>query len=101
MLTAVDLIRDAMERHDLKREDIGAIVPHQANIRIIESAAERLELPLDLFITNLHAYGNTSAASVPIALDEASRAGRLPKGKPIIMIAFGAGLTWTSAVVQW
>jgi len=101
VLTAVDLIRDAMERHGLKREDIGAIVPHQANIRIIESAAERLELPLNLFITNLQKYGNTSAASVPMALDEASRAGRLPKGKPIIMIAFGAGLTWTSAVVQW
>ncbi|HYG74789.1 MAG TPA: beta-ketoacyl-ACP synthase III [Planctomycetota bacterium] len=101
VITAVDLIKDAMERHNLKREDIGAIVPHQANIRIIEAAAERLDLPLDLFITNLQMYGNTSAASVPIALDEASRAGRLKKGKPIITLAFGAGLTWTSAVIQW
>lgn len=101
VLTAVELIRDAMERHNLKKEDLGAIVPHQANIRIIESAAERLELPLDLFVTNIQKYGNTSAASVPIALDEASRAGRLPNGKPVIMLAFGAGLTWTSAVVQW
>ena len=101
VITAVDLIKDAMARHNLKKEDIGAIVPHQANIRIIESAAERLELPLDLFITNIASYGNTSAASVPIALDEASRNGRLPKGKPIIMLAFGAGLTWTSAVLQW
>lgn len=101
VLTAVELIKDAMERHNLKKDDIGAIVPHQANIRIIEAAAERLELPLDLFVTNINKYGNTSAASVPIALDEASRAGRLPKGKPVIMLAFGAGLTWTSSVVQW
>lgn len=99
--TVVELIRDAMTRHNLKVGDIGAIVPHQANIRIIESAAERLDLPLELFVTNIASYGNTSAASVPIALDEASRAGRLPKGKPVIMLAFGAGLTWTSAVVSW
>jgi 3-oxoacyl-[acyl-carrier-protein] synthase-3 len=99
--TAVDLIRDAMQRHNLKREDIGAIIPHQANIRIIESVAERLELPLDMFITNIDRYGNTSAASVPLAMDEVNRAGRLPKGKPVIMLAFGAGLTWSSAVVQW
>lgn len=101
VLTAVDMIREAMERHNLKKEDIGAIIPHQANIRIIEAAAERLELPLDMFITNLKQYGNTSAASVPIAMDEASKSGRLPKGKPVIMLAFGAGLTWSSAVVQW
>lgn len=101
VLTVVDLIKDAMERHNLKKEDLGAIVPHQANIRIIEAAAERLELPLNMFITNIDKYGNTSAASVPIALDEANRAGRLPKGKPIIMLAFGAGLTWSSAVVEW
>ncbi|HYF51955.1 MAG TPA: beta-ketoacyl-ACP synthase III, partial [Planctomycetota bacterium] len=87
--TVVELITDAMQRHNLKKEDIGAIVPHQANIRIIESAAERLGLPLDLFITNIDKYGNTSAASVPIALDEANRARRLPKGKPVIMLAFG------------
>jgi 3-oxoacyl-[acyl-carrier-protein] synthase-3 len=98
---AVDLIKEAMERHNLKAEDIGAIVPHQANIRIIESAAERLNLPLNLFVTNIERYGNTSAASVPMALDEAHRAGKLPPGKPVIMLAFGAGLTWTSAVVQW
>jgi len=101
VVTVVDLIRDAMERHNFKPEDLGAIIPHQANIRIIESAAERLGLPLDLFVTNIDKYGNTSAASVPIALDEAARAGRIPAGKPVIMLAFGAGLTWTSVVVQW
>jgi 3-oxoacyl-[acyl-carrier-protein] synthase-3 len=98
---AVQLIKDALARHNLKREDIGAIVPHQANSRIIESAAERLGLPLDLFVMNIERYGNTSAASVPIALQEADEAGRLPKGKVVIMLAFGAGMTWGSAVAQW
>ena len=98
---AVELITEAMQRHGLKAEDIGAIIPHQANIRIIEAAAERLKLPLSLFMTNLDRYGNTSAGSVPLALDEANRTGRIPAGKPVIMLAFGAGLTWTNAVVQW
>jgi 3-oxoacyl-[acyl-carrier-protein] synthase-3 len=98
---AIDMIQDAMDRHQLKAEDIGAIIPHQANIRIIECVAEKLNLPLDLFVTNIERYGNTSAASIPIAMDEVSRAGHLPKGKPIILIAFGAGLTWSSAVIQW
>jgi 3-oxoacyl-[acyl-carrier-protein] synthase-3 len=97
----VELIKEAMEVHQLKVEDLGAIIPHQANIRIIESVAERLNIPLSLFVTNLDRYGNTSAASVPIALDEANRTGRMPKGKPVIMLAFGAGLTWSSAVLRW
>ena len=99
--TVIEMIVDAMERHNLKVEDIGAIIPHQANIRIIEAAIERLKMPMDLFVTNVHNYGNTSAASVPMALDEANRAGRLPAGKPVILAAFGAGLTWSSTVLQW
>ncbi len=97
----ISMISDAMARHNLKVEDIGAIIPHQANIRIIEAAVERLKLPMDLFVMNLHNYGNTSAASIPMALDEAHRAGRLPSGKPVILAAFGAGLTWSSTVLQW
>jgi 3-oxoacyl-[acyl-carrier-protein] synthase-3 len=95
------MINDAMQRHEITPETIGAIVPHQANIRIIEAAAERLGLPLSLFFTNIEEYGNTSAASVPIALNEASRVGRLPAGKPVILLAFGAGMTWSSAVLEW
>jgi len=76
-------------------------VPHQANIRIIDAAVERLSLPRQLFLTNLHEYGNTSAASIPLMLDEAYRAGRLPAGKPLILLAFGAGLTWAWALVEW
>ena len=97
----IDIISDAMARHNLSIDDIGAIIPHQANIRIIEAAVERLKLPMDKFIMNLQNYGNTSAASIPIALDEASRAGRIPAGKPVILAAFGAGLTWSSTVLQW
>jgi 3-oxoacyl-[acyl-carrier-protein] synthase-3 len=98
---AVEMIKDAMARHNLKPTDIGAIIPHQANMRIIEAAIERLDLPRELFVVNLQKYGNTSSASVPLALDEANRAGRIPKGKAVIMLAFGAGMTWASAVAQW
>ena len=101
VMTVIDMITDAMARHNLTIDDIGAIIPHQANIRIIEAAAERLKIPMDKFVMNLHNYGNTSAASVPMALDEANRGGRLPAGKPVILAAFGAGLTWSSTVLQW
>lgn len=97
----VDMLNDVMARHNLTSDDIGMIIPHQANIRIIESAADRLKIPLEKFFMNLQEYGNTSAASIPIALDEAARAGKLPKGKPVVLLAFGAGLTWSSVVVEW
>jgi 3-oxoacyl-[acyl-carrier-protein] synthase-3 len=99
--TVIDMLTDAMARHNLTIDDVGAIIPHQANIRIIEAATERLKMPMDKFIMNLHNYGNTSAASIPMALDEANRGGRLPAGKPVILAAFGAGLTWSSTVLQW
>jgi 3-oxoacyl-[acyl-carrier-protein] synthase-3 len=97
----IETLSDAMARHNLSVSDICAIIPHQANIRIIEAAVERLKLPMDLFIMNVHEYGNTSAASIPMALDEAHRAGRLQAGKYVILVAFGAGLTWSSTVLQW
>jgi 3-oxoacyl-[acyl-carrier-protein] synthase-3 len=96
-----NLIRQDMEQHGLKAKDVGAIIPHQANLRIVETAAKRLDLPMELFLTNIHKYGNTSAASIPIALDEFGHAGKLPSGKPVILVAFGGGLTWASAVIQW
>lgn len=97
----IDMLTEVMTRHNLTIDDIGAIVPHQANIRIIEAATERLKIPMDKFVMNLENYGNTSAASIPMALDEANRGGRLPVGKPVILLAFGAGLTWSSTVLQW
>ena len=97
----VEMLNDVMARHALTADDIGMIIPHQANVRIIEAAAERLKLPMDKFFMNLSEYGNTSAASIPMALNEAARAGKLPAGKPVLLLAFGAGLTWSSVVLQW
>ena len=76
------------------------IVPHQVNQRIIDSAMEKLGLGPDKAYVNIDKYGNTSAASIPIALDEAVRAGRIAPGDTIILVAFGAGLTWANAVIR-
>ena len=81
--------------------DVDLIVPHQANMRIIESAVKRLGLPLEKFFVNLDRYGNTSAASIPIALDEAIQTGRIKKGDTIVTVGFGAGLTWAAGVMKW
>jgi 3-oxoacyl-[acyl-carrier-protein] synthase-3 len=96
----VDLVKDALDTCGLAREDVALVVPHQVNERIIEAAVDRLEMPRDKFFTNIDRYGNTSSASVPIALDEARRQGRLKPGDVAILVAFGAGLTWASAVVR-
>jgi 3-oxoacyl-[acyl-carrier-protein] synthase-3 len=90
-----------LEKAGLQPEDIDLFVPHQANIRIIESAAKRMKLPMDKVMVTLDKTGNTSAASVPIALDIARNEGKLKKGDKLLMVAFGAGLTWGSAVVEW
>lgn len=82
-------------------EDIDLVIPHQANMRIIESAVNRLGLPLEKFFVNLDRYGNTSAASIPIALDEAIQQGRVKKGDTIVAVGFGAGLTWAAGVMKW
>ncbi|NJN15996.1 MAG: ketoacyl-ACP synthase III [Oscillochloris sp.] len=91
----------AVEEAGLTLDDIALVVPHQANVRIIEAVARRLELPMDRFVVNLDRYGNTSAASVPIALSEAAEQGRIPDGAYVLMTAFGGGLTWGSCVVRW
>ncbi len=86
---------------NLAVEDITLIIPHQANIRIIKSLGERLGVSLEKIYVNIHKYGNTSAASVPIALDEANREGRLQKGDILLLCAFGGGFTWGAAVLRW
>lgn len=91
----------ALEQSGLNVSDIACIIPHQANYRIIEGIASRLEVPMEKFYLNLDKYGNTSAAAVAIALDEANREGRIKKGDYILMVVFGGGLTWASSVVQW
>jgi 3-oxoacyl-[acyl-carrier-protein] synthase III len=93
------LIREITEGYD--PDDVALIVPHQVNLRIIESAMERLGWGADRLLINIDRFGNTSAASVPIALDEAAKSGRLEKGKLVVMVAFGAGLTWGATLLRW
>ncbi len=97
--TFVKLVKQALEPYGY--EQLGRIVPHQVNQRIIESALEKLDLPLDAAFSNIHKYGNTSAASVPMAFDEAYRGGLLIKGKLACSVAFGAGLSWGHFLVRW
>ena len=91
----------ALEQAGLTIDDISCVIPHQANTRIIEAIADRLKIPLDRFFVNLDRYGNTSAAAVAIALDEANRTGRIKPGDYILMVVFGGGLTWASTVIEW
>jgi 3-oxoacyl-[acyl-carrier-protein] synthase-3 len=93
--------KKALELAGLTIDDIACVIPHQANLRIIEAIADRLKIPLEKFYVNLDRYGNTSAAAVAIALDEANRSGRIKKGDYILMVVFGGGLTWASTVIEW
>jgi 3-oxoacyl-[acyl-carrier-protein] synthase-3 len=92
---------EILERNHLAGKDIQLLIPHQANIRIIEATAKRIKVPMDRVFVNIHNYGNTSAASIPIALDEAVRAGKMKSGDRIVLVAFGAGFTWGSALIEW
>jgi 3-oxoacyl-[acyl-carrier-protein] synthase-3 len=92
---------DAIEKAGLTPSDIDLFIPHQANIRIIESAAERLKLSMDKVFINLDKYGNTSSASIGIALHEALLSGKIREGSRIVMVGFGAGLTWGACVLEW
>ncbi len=92
---------DIVERFGYTSDDLDLVVPHQANIRIIESLAKRLNISMEKFYNNLQHYGNTSAASIPIALDEAVRNGKVKPGNLVLLVAFGAGLTWGSTLIKW
>ncbi len=92
---------EVLRRAELQSEDIDLFIPHQANTRIIDAAARRLGLTRDKVFVNVQNYGNTSAASIPIALDEAKEAGLFKRGDRIVLVGFGAGLTWASAVMRW
>lgn len=102
---AVKIIGEAtiksLEASGLTTDDIDLFVPHQANIRIIDAAAHRLKLPPEKVYINADRYGNTSAASIPLALDEAYNAGRVHPGDIVVVVGFGAGLTWAAAVIKW
>lgn len=90
-----------IERAGWSPEDIACVIPHQANLRIIDAIADRLAVPNEKVFVNLHKYGNTSAAAVAIALDEAHREGKFKRGDKIVLVVFGAGLTWAAAAIEW
>lgn len=91
----------ALAKANLTLEEIQYLVPHQANIRIIQAAAKKLELPMERVKVNLNKYGNMSAASIPVALDEAVREGSIKAGDHVVLVGFGGGLTWASCVMKW
>src|SRR5467141_762552 len=97
----VNASRKVLADAGLTADDIACVIPHQANLRIIEAIADRLKIPLDRFYVNLDKYGNTSAAAVAIALDEANRSGRIKHGDYVLMVVFGGGLTWASTIIEW
>jgi 3-oxoacyl-[acyl-carrier-protein] synthase-3 len=99
--TLEEIARETLAANALRVEDLDLYVPHQANVRILKAVADRLGLPLEKVMLNLDRYGNTSAASIPIALDEAVRQGRIREGSLVMLGAFGAGLTWASALIRW
>lgn len=96
-----DAAVEAVEKAGLGFSDISMLIPHQANARIIEAAARRLDLPIDRVWINLDRYGNTSAATVPIALCEVESSGKLKEGDNLVFVAFGGGLAWAAGVVRW
>ncbi|MBN1803828.1 MAG: ketoacyl-ACP synthase III [Sedimentisphaerales bacterium] len=96
----VETVKDCLKHCDLTIDDIKMMISHQMNARIIESASKRLEIPNEKVFVNINEYGNTSAASVPIAFDECIRAGKINKGDIIILVAFGAGLTWGANIIK-
>ena len=99
--TMEEAIREAVEAQGLGVDDIDCLVPHQANIRILRAVGQRIGLSPDRIMINFDRYGNTSAASIPLALDEAAKNGTIREGSLVVMAAFGAGLTWASGVIRW
>jgi 3-oxoacyl-[acyl-carrier-protein] synthase III len=91
----------ALQQSGFTAADIALVIPHQANARIISAIADRLGLPEEKTFMNLQRYGNTSAATIPVALDEAVRAGRIKPGDVVLLVAFGGGFTWASTVMVW
>jgi 3-oxoacyl-[acyl-carrier-protein] synthase III len=96
-----DAATTALEANNLTGKDIDKVVAHQANLRILKSVAGRLQIPMDRFVLNIERFGNTSSASIPLALDEAVRGNRIEKHDLLLMVALGGGISWGSAIVRW
>lgn len=95
------LVEEITRRNDLAIEDIDLLIPHQANMRILDAAVDKLGVPMDRVMVNVDRYGNTSSASIPVALDEAVRGGRLQQGDLVCTVAFGGGLSWGASLIRW
>ena len=95
------VLQEALESAGMTVDEVDWLLLHQANIRIMETVAKRLGMPMDKVITNLNEYGNTSAASIPLAFDEAVRSGKVKKGDVVACAGFGAGLSWGAAIFKW
>jgi len=96
-----EVIHEALSANNLTVEDIDLLILHQANLRIVEAVSQSLKISPERVFNNIHKYGNTTAASIPIALDEAQKEGRLKTGDTIVLAAFGSGFTWGAAVIRW
>lgn len=99
--TLEEVVVQTLKKAKLESSKLSLLVPHQANIRIIQAMAKRLDLPIEKVMVNIEKYGNTSAASIPIALDEAVESGRIKRGDYVLLAGFGAGLTWGAALIKW
>lgn len=96
-----ELVHELLDRNGLTLDDLALLVPHQANLRILDAARRALGLAPSQVMVNIERYGNTSNASIPLALDEAARTGRLAEGRPVMLVAFGGGLTWAASLLRW
>ncbi|MCS7073579.1 MAG: 3-oxoacyl-ACP synthase, partial [Bacteroidia bacterium] len=90
-----------LAKNGWSKDEVDLFIPHQANARIVQAIADNLKLPFERFFVNIHKYGNTTAASIPICLAEAQREGKINEGDKIIVVAFGSGFTWASAAICW
>ena len=95
------VVEEALESNGLDRHEIDWLIPHQANLRIIEATAKRLDMPMDRVVVTVDRHGNTSSGSVPLALDEAVRSGKVQRGQLVLLEAFGGGFTWGSALLRY
>jgi 3-oxoacyl-[acyl-carrier-protein] synthase-3 len=94
-------VRAALEQNGLTIDDVDVLIPHQANDRISLMVAKGLKIPVEKVVRNIDRFGNTTAASIPIALDEAVKSGRIKRGDLVALTAFGSGYTWASALLRW
>lgn len=99
--TLDQIVEDTLKANNMQKSDIDWLVPHQANIRILQATAKKLEMSMDKVVVTVDKHGNTSAASIPLALDVAIRDGRIKRGETLLMEAFGGGFTWGSALIKY